>query len=326
MIYRFGDFALDTDSLALTRDGAAVDVEPQVFSLLACLIENRERVVSKDELIEMVWDGRIVSDGTLNTRINSVRRAVGDDGKRQAVIKTFPRRGFRFVAELAGGGEKKSAMPETAALGKPSIAVLPFDYLSGDADQDYIGDGLTEDIITRLSHIRSILVIARNSTYQFKGTSPDIRQVAKVLGVLYVLEGSVQKSADRIRISAQLIDGETGNHLWAERYDRALNDLFALQDELTLTIVAQLEPELGRAEYDRVRTKPPENLDAWGLYHRGLTHIFRRNKEDILEGRQLFERAIKLDPNFAGGHAGVAWTFCQDAFFGTDETGLQRAL
>jgi TolB-like protein len=209
---------------------------------------------------------------------------------------------------------------------KPSIAVLPFNNLSGDPDQDFIGDGLTEDIITGLSRIRQFFVIARNSTFQFKGTSPDLRKVAKNLGVRYVVEGSVRQARDRVRITAQLIDGITGNHLWAERYDREFDDLFAVQDEITLTIVAQLEPELQRAEYDRIRAEPPENLDAWELYHSGLLHIFRRTKEDILEGRELFEKAIERDPNFAGAYAGIAWTYSQDAYMRSTDEDWEFAL
>ncbi len=209
---------------------------------------------------------------------------------------------------------------------KPSIAVLPFDNLSGDTDQDFIGDGLVEDIITSLSRIRTFFVIARNSTFHYKGTSPDIRQVANELGVRYVLEGSVRKAGERIRITAQLIDGASGNHVWAERYDRKFEDLFALQDEITGMIVAQMEPELGRAEYERVKTEPTENLDAWELFHRGIAHIFRRTKEDVLEARRLFEQAIERDPNFSSAHAGKAWTYAQDSILDLTDADRETAL
>jgi len=274
--------------------------------------------------------GGICISGEAHTLVrNRVNIPYRDMGEHEVKHVTHPVRVYAIDIVAGATTPRTDAKPppeEVAYSDKPSIAVLPFNNLSGDAEQEYIGDGLTEDIITGLSHIRSILVIARSSTFKFKGTSPDIRQVAKDLGVRYVLEGSVQKSADRIRISAQLIDGDTGNHLWAERYDREFKDLFAVQDELTPTIVAQLEPELERAEYDRVRAKSPDNLGAWGLYHRGLACIFRRTKEDILEGREIFERAIELDPNFSGCHAGIAWAFSQDAYFGTTETDRARAL
>ncbi len=222
----------------------------------------------------------------------------------------------------------ESAKPDirTPLSDKPSIAVLPFDNLSGDADQDFIGDGLAEDIITSLSRIRTFFVIARNSTFQYKGTSPDLRQVASELGVRYVLEGSVRKAGERIRITAQLIEGASANHIWAERYDRKFEDLFVLQDEITGTIVAQLEPELGRVEYERVKTEPTHNLDAWELFHRGISHIFRRTKEDVLEARRLFEHAIERDPKFSSAHAGKAWTYAQDAILDLTDADRETAL
>jgi TolB-like protein len=231
VIYQFGDYSLDTGSLELKRRGDLVALEPQVFRLIVCLIKNRDRVVSKDELIDMVWDRRIVSDGALNTRINSARSAVGDNGKTQAVIKTFPRRGFRFVADAV------EVQPTTAAPGteplplpdKPSIAVLAFENLSGDREQEYFADGLAEDIITGLSKFHWFFVIARNSSFTYKGSAVDVKQVARELGVQYVLEGSVRKSGNRVRITAQLIDALTGRHVWAERYDRDLEDVFAVQ-------------------------------------------------------------------------------------------------
>ncbi len=165
-----------------------------------------------------------------------------------------------------------------------------------------------------------------NSTFHYKGTSQDLRKVAKNLGVRYVVEGSVRQARDRVRITAQLIDGITGNHLWAERYEREFDDLFAVQDEIALTIVAQLEPELQRAEYDRIKANPPENLDARELYHRGVLHIFRRTNKDILEGRELFEKAIERDPNFAGAYAGIAWIYSQDAYMRSTNEDREFAL
>jgi len=199
---------------------------------------------------------------------------------------------------------------------KPSIAVLPLQNMSGDPEQEYFADGITEDVITALSRIRQFFVIARNSTFQYKGSSPDIRQVARELGVRYVLEGSVRKTGERVRISAQLIDGATGNHLWAERFDRKLNDVFAIQDEITQAIVGQIEPELDRAEYERVKGKAPENLDAWELFHRGMALVVTRTREDNLRARQLFERSLELDPEFASAYSGIAWSQTEDLYFG----------
>ena len=186
---------------------------------------------------------------------------------------------------------------------KPSIAVLPFDNLSGDPEQEYFSDGITEDIITGLSRIRTFMVIARNSSFAYKGTSPDIRKVARDLGVRYVLEGSVRKAGSRVRITAQLIDAATGAHLWADRYDREIADIFAVQDEITQTVVGAIQPELDRAEQQRALMKPPESLDAWDLYSRGLWHFARPDKENNGKAQELFARATKLDANFCAAHA-----------------------
>ena len=271
MTYAFGTYALDPESLELTNGGEVVEVEPQVFSLLVCLIENRDRVVSKDELIEMVWDGRIVSDGTLNTRINAARKAVGDDGKSQAVIKTFPRRGFRWVAEV--GEEDSASINPVSIADKPSIAVLPFENLSNDPEQEFFSDGIAEDIITALSRLRWLSVIARNTTFTYKGQAVDVQMVAQDLGVRYVLEGSIRKAGNRVRISAQLVEGDTGNHLWAQRFDRELEDIFAVQDEITETVAGTVQSEVNLTEQRRVKAKPPESLDAWENYQHGISYL-----------------------------------------------------
>jgi TolB-like protein/Tfp pilus assembly protein PilF len=204
---------------------------------------------------------------------------------------------------------------------KSTIAVLPFDNLSGDREQDFIGEGLTEDIITALSRIRSFFVIARNSTFQYKGKSPDIRAVSRVLGAQYIVEGSSRRSRDRIRISVQLIDGHSGNHIWAERYDREFEDLFQIQDDITKTVVAQLEPELAQAEYDRVKSQSPDSLQSWELFHRGMIHQQRITKDEILEARRLFQKAVERDPNMACAYAGISWTYSQaHLLFGDRDT------
>lgn len=242
--------------------------------------------------------------------------AFDDLGEREAKNIAEPIRVYALQLEPGD----TVASDDSIANEKSSIAVLPFDNLSGDAEQDFIGDGLTEDIITGLSRIRSFFVIARNSTFQYKGTSPDIRVVAKKLGVRYVVEGSTRRTGNRIRISAQLIDGASGNHVWAERYDREFEDLLDVQDEITRTIVAQLGPELGRAEYERVKLRNPENLDAWELFHRGMALEQRVTKEAVLSARQLFQQAIERDPELACAYAGVAWTYAQASLiFGDHE-------
>lgn len=311
MIYGFGNCELDAGVHELRVGGDVRTVEPQVFDLLLYLVENRDRMVTKDELFEHVWEGRIVSEANLSNRIGLARQALGDDGKVQALIKTFPRRGFRFVGEVAERGAASAAQVNETPVknrdrsDKPSIAVLPFENLSGDPDQEYFSDGITEDIITALSHVRNFFVTARSSTFTYKGRAADVRTVAEDLGVRYVLEGSVRKSGERLRVSAQLIDGETGNHLWAEKFDRDLKDIFAVQDEITQTVVGALQPEITRSEIDRARRKPPESLDAWDLYQRGLWHQYRMNNEDNAAAIELFTRAIELDPKFVHPYAGL---------------------
>jgi adenylate cyclase len=195
---------------------------------------------------------------------------------------------------------------------KPSIAVLPFNNMSGDPDQEYFSDGITEDIITTLSQIRQFFVVARNSTFTFKGQPIDVQAVAAPLGVRYVLEGSVRKAGNRLRITAQLIEGDTGNHLWAERYDRNLEDIFDIQDEITQTVTGAMDSELGRAEQQRALAKPPDNLDAWDLHQRGMFHMYRRTRNDNVEALRFFRLAIERDPNFSGPHGCMARTQIAD--------------
>ena len=326
MIYSFDAFSLDTDSLELRQDGGAVAVEPQVFSVLAYLIGNRDRVVSKDELIEAVWDGRAISDGALNSRINAARRAVGDDGAAQTVIKTFPRRGFRFIGPVTEGASPDIDAGDGASLSdKPSIAVLPFGNLSNDPEQEYFSDGITEDLITALSRIRRFRVVARGSAFSYKGQSSDVRQVAREMGARYVIEGSVRKAGNRIRLTVQLIDGESGKHIWAETYDRDLDDIFALQDELTLAIVGAVEPAMGRAEQERIKRKPPDSLDAWESYQQGMSYYYKRTEEDNTTARKLFQRAISLDPQFALAYAGYARTYYFNVLLRTTEDDREEA-
>ncbi|WP_407176265.1 winged helix-turn-helix domain-containing tetratricopeptide repeat protein [Bradyrhizobium sp. STM 3562] len=310
MQFVFSNHVLDTDRHELSCDGRAIAVEPQVFDLLVYLLENRERVVSKDDLIDKVWGGRIVSDSTLTSRINAARKAIGDSGAEQNLIRTVPRKGLRFVGavrtQLSGARADQAAAPEQVRPAQPSlplpdrpaIAVLPFTNMSGDRDQDYFSDGISEDIITALSKLRWFFVIARNSSFIYKGRAVHINQIAQELGVRYVLEGSVRKSGDQVRISAQLNDASTGSHLWAERYDRSLADVFAVQDEITESIVAAIEPQLYAAENFRAQRKPPGSLDAWDLVMRALSHFWRITREDNVATQALLEKAIAIDPHY----------------------------
>jgi TolB-like protein len=299
----FSEHSLDTDRRELHRGTEAVALEPQVFDLLVYLVENRDRVVNKDDLLGSVWGGRIVSDSTLTSRINAARKAIGDSGDEQKLIRTIARKGFRFVGEARcpAADEPAQAEPSRAALSlpdRPAIAVLPFTNMSGDPEQEYFSDGISEDIITALSKLRWFFVIARNSSFTYKGKAVHLKRIAEELGVGYVVEGSVRKGGDRVRITVQLNDAATGSHIWAERYDRGLADVFAVQDEITEAIVAAIEPQLYAAENFHAQRKPPGSLDAWDLVMRALSHYWRVTRQDNLVAQALLEKAIAIDPNY----------------------------
>jgi len=313
-LYLFEDYALDTDQRELRRGDSVVAIQPQVFDLLEYLIGQRHRVVSKDDLIAGVWGGRIVSESALTTRINHARVAVGDSGEEQRLIRTLPRKGIRFVGVVHGADPAKipktvsavAPKTESAQPDRPSIIVLPFTNMSGDSEQDYFADGITEDIITALSKWRSFYVIARNSAFIYKGRNVDVKQIGRELNVRYVLEGSVRKSANRVRISAQLIDASTGMHLWADRFESALDDIFDLQDQVTASVVCAIAPKLEQAETDRATRKPTESLDAYDYFLRGMASFHQWTREEVKEALRLFYRAIELDPDFAAAHGAAA--------------------
>jgi TolB-like protein len=304
--FLFGDHTLDDDRRELLRGSEPIAVEPQVFDLLIYLVQNRDRVVSKDDLIASVWGGRVVSDSTLTSRINAARKAVGDSGVKQKLIRTIARKGLRFVGDVhirPMGLEPPAEIhePSRAALplpDRPAIAVLPFLNMSGDPEHEYFSDGISEDIITALSKLRWFFVIARNSSFTYKGKAVHMKQIAEELGVGYVVEGSVRKSGDRVRITAQLNDVATGSHIWAERYDRDIADVFAVQDEITEAIVAAIEPQLYAAENFHAQRKAPDSMDAWDLVMRALSHYWRVTRQDNVVAQALLEKATVIDPNY----------------------------
>lgn len=302
MRYLFEGHALDPDRRELRRGTEPVSLEPQVFDLLLYLIRNREHVVSKDDLVEAVWRGRIVSDSALSTRINAVRSALGDTGEEQRLIRTLPRRGLRFVAvvrEEQGVAEAGSAELRVGNSDKPSIAVLPFENLSGDPAQDYFADGIVEDITTALSRNRTFFVIARNSSFTYRGAPFDTKKIARELGVRYVLEGSVRKSAGRVRVTGQLIEAESGRHLWADRFDGEMAEIFELQDQLVTRVVGAVAPQLEKAEIDRARRGAASDPAAYDLYLRGLDSWNRWTQEESAKALQLFYAAIEKDRDFS---------------------------
>jgi TolB-like protein len=302
LIFTFSDFEIDTEQQELIHQGHPVSLQPQVFDLLVFLIKNRSRVVTKDEVIDTVWEGRAISDGTLNARINAARRAVGDTGDAQGVIRTFPRKGFRFVAE--GKEIEPERVPDQAGPrhiqhNGPSLTVLPFANLSPAAENEYLADGLTEDVVTALSKLRGFFVTDRSTTFALKSGTVDPRKIAEDMGVRYILQGSVRSAGERIRVTAHLTDTETGAQLWSERYDRDLTDIFAIQDELTESLVGHLSPELYAAEHARLKRRHPRSLDAWECFVKALHLYGQQSQEGSKEAIELLEQAILLDPNYA---------------------------
>jgi TolB-like protein len=325
LLYLFDTYVLDAKRRELRRSGTIVPAPPQVFDVLEYLIRNRDRVVSRDDLIGAVWGGRVISESALATRINAVRSTIGDNGEKQHFIKTLPRKGFRFVADVQEQPEVASG--ETAdvaadpqiispiSLPGPSIAVLPFANLGADKDQDFLCDGIVEDIITMLSQISGLFVIARNSTFAYKGKDVDVRDVGRQLGVRYIMEGSVRHSGDRLRVTAQLIDSTSGAHVWAERYDRRLQDVFEIQDELTKEIVTALRVKLTDGEQARIWLRSTTNFEAWSYATRGVDYLWRGTSSDMTEARNMLERALACDATYARAAAFIALTYYFDARF-----------
>ncbi len=319
MIYSFENFSLDTDRQELCRGTERVAIEPQVFDLLHYLVCNRDRVVSKDDLIAAVWKGRIVSESTLTSRITAVRHAIGDRAEDQRLIRTIARKGLRFIGDVkeqkglhAGNGRPHAADWATRALelpDSPSIAVLPFNNLSGDPEQEYFADGIVEDIITALSRLKWFFVIARNSSFTYKGKNVDVKQVARELGVRYVLEGSVRKAGNKVRITGQLIDGGNAVHIWADTFDGILDDIFELQDRITASVVSAIEPTLQHAEIERLKYKPTEKFDAYDLMLHALQQWHRFTDESFTAAIDYLERALGIDPSYAPALAMTAYCY-----------------
>jgi TolB-like protein/Tfp pilus assembly protein PilF len=313
--YFFEDYALDTDRRELRRGADVVPTTPQVFDLLDYLIRHRERVVSKDDLVNAVWNGRIVSDAALTTRLNAARAAIGDNGDKQRLIKTMPRRGFRFVgtvqeAKTCTGQPVGSATHSGDTTPRPSsprlsIVVLPFANLSSDPEQDYFVDGVTESLTTDLSRISGLFVIGRHTAFIYNGKAVDLTQIGRELNVRYVLEGSVQRSGTRLRVNVQLVDTETGSQFWADRFDKSISDLFDMQDEIVSRLANTLNAKLIAAEARRAeRSLHPSALD---LYFQGMA---RWNKHwtpaYLTEARSFFERALVLEPDNVEALVGIA--------------------
>jgi TolB-like protein len=311
---------------ALFRDTEPVALSKRAVALLHILVERAGALVSKDTLIEGAWPGLAIEESNLTVQIAALRRALGGVPGGEDWIVTLPRRGYRFVGPAVTKSEAQVPATPTAnpaaklsltiapALpDKPSIAVLPFENLSGDPEQGYFADGMVEELITALSRIRWLFVIARNSSFTYKGRAVDVKQVGKELGVLYVLEGSVRKAGNRIRITAQLLDATTGAHLWADRFDSTLEDILELQDNVASSVAGVIEPTLQAAEYRRSIQRPTDDLTAYDLFLRARFVFETGNREGIMRGLDLVERALERDPNY--GSALAAASGCQGIIY-----------
>lgn len=308
---RFNGFTLDLDRQQLRGSGGEIALRRKTFDVLRYLLHNPDRVVSKAELVEAVWGGTAVGDESLAQCISELRHALDDEQRR--LIKTVPRRGYLIELNALGAAKAPLASEAQSLTNRPSIAVLAFENLNNDPKQEYFSDGISEEIITQLAKLPELLVIARNSSFRFKNQRVDIQQVGRELGVRYVLEGSVRRVRNRVRVTAQLIDATEGTHRWGERYDRNLKDIFDIQAELADTIAAMLAVQIRKAEAERSLSKPTGSLQAYDFYLRA-THILRSShhfsrKEDLHNGRRLLERAIALDADYAGAITALSVTY-----------------
>ena len=327
MLYRFDKFQLDTAKAELTTAGAAIAVEPQVFALLSFLLENHDRLVTKDEIVARVWDGRFVSDSAVASRIKSARQALGDDGQAQRLIRTIHGVGFRFVGEVAStasgatpvirvtpGAPLDVAQPPPAATSRPSIAVLPFRLVGEAGPHAGIADALPDDLITELSRMRWLFVIARGSSFQFRGDDAEIGRVRAALNVRYCLSGVIEILDRTMAVSVELCDTQDRGIVWSDRFRVELGAVHEIREEIVRAVINALELQIPLNEARLARLKPPEQLDAWSAYHLGLHHMYRFNKADNAAATTLFEHAVALEPGFSRAHAGLSFTHFQDAF------------
>jgi TolB-like protein/Tfp pilus assembly protein PilF len=314
---------LDVARGSLRAADREIELRPKSFEVLRYLVERADRLVTKEELIKATWPNVAATDESLARCVSEVRNAIGDG--QHCLIKTVPGRGYRFAAPVSPTGSDGAApsrapeaiSPAEANSGaelarelllpdRPSIAVLPFTNMSGDVEQEYFADGVVEEIITALSRFSSLFVIARNSSFTYKGRAVDVKRVGRELGVRYVLEGSVRKAAHQVRIAGQLIDAANGAHLWADRFDGPLADIFSLQDQITASVVTAIAPKLEQAGIDRAKRKPTANLNAYDCFLRGMASFHQYDRDATSEALHFFGRAIELDPDFAAAYGMAA--------------------
>ena len=313
-------FVLDRERQALLRDGEPVSLGHRGYLILEALLDADGATVSKTTLLERAWPGLVVEEANLTVQVGTLRKAMGADG--ETLIVTVPRIGYRLVRPA----QASPAMPPAPATA--SIAVMPFANLSGDPEQEFFADGMVDELITALSRFKSFAVVSRTSTFAYKHRAMDIREAARELGVRYVLEGSVRRAGDRLRVTSQLVDSETGAHLWAEKFEGTTADVFAFQDTITESVVGVVEPTIRKAEIDRARRKPPESLEAYDLFLKALPLVYGMEAAQYLEALAMLERAASLDPNYAIAIAFAAWSAEKLHGFGyfDDATGHARGV
>jgi TolB-like protein len=329
MIYRLADFSLDTDRAELAGPAGPIALEPKAYDLLLLLLKHRDRVVSKDEVIETVWEGRFVSDAAVSTVLKSLRRALGDDGETQRVIRTVRSRGYRLVAEVALPLSEPARVPAVAAPEpgrpavlpslagvKPKLAILPFRKLTWSGEFSVVADAVPADLIAGLSRLRWLQVVAQESSFRFRGLDPDAAALHQSLGATYALSGTVEVDGRRLRMSAELSDLRTDSVVWADQFPGSLDDVHETRNAISSAVLAALEFQIPLNEAMRARQQPSEQLDAWGAYHLGLQHVFRFTQTDNTIATGYFERATRLDPHFASAFAGLSFTSYQSAAMG----------
>jgi TolB-like protein/DNA-binding winged helix-turn-helix (wHTH) protein len=330
MIYRFAHFELDLAVAELRAAGQVVSLEPQVFALLALLVGNGERLVSRDEIIEKVWDGRVVSEAAVASRVKSARKALGDDGRSQRFIRTLHSQGYRFVAETkvvraaAGRSVTKSSDDELASglggmqrlerITRPSLAVLPFRFI-GDVDRyAALASALPDELITDLARLQWLFITARGSSFRLRVDGAEFGEIGCLLGVRYCLCGTIEVSENRLVVLVELVDTTDSGVVWADRFSGRVNDVHAMREQIRSQVLVALEIQIPLHEAARARLAPVENLDAWSAYHLGLQHLYRFNRTDNAAAAGLFERAVALDPCLARAHAGLSFVNFQAAF------------
>ena len=315
--YEFGPFRLDADAEILLCGVRPVVLGQRAVALLRALLERAGALVPKDALFEAAWPGLAIEDSNLTVQIASLRRVFEDAGGCADWIETMPRRGYRYVGPAVAIGTLpapvESANLQLVLPDKPSVAVLPFTNLNADPEQEYFADGMIEDIVAGLSRIKWLFVIARHSSFAYKESAADVRRIGRELGVRYLVQGSIRKDRRRVRISAQMIEAETGHQLWTERFERPLDDLFALQDEIALNVVSAIEPSLRRAEFERVKRKRPDSLDAYDLVLQAQPDVDSGMPAQVTKALMSLERALALDPTYSLAHAYAA--MCHHCLF-----------